>query len=134
MKKLMLSQLSSIQDLTDNPLIEMASVDFHANGLLRVTVISTDDADFNSVDALLEDAFPHKEYRGSVDEDVDGDYYSIDVDGETLINLMMKKAPTSIEAPKEILHPDCIVNVTKVQSLLEPWYVEQILDERMGKG
>ena len=45
----------------------------------------------------------------------------------------VKKAPTSIEAEEEILHPDCIVNVTKVQSLLEPWYLEQILDERMGK-
>ena len=37
------------------------------------------------------------------------------------------------EGPKEILHPDCIVNVTKVQSLLEPWYLEQIIEERGGK-
>ena len=41
-----------------------------------------------------------------------------------------KKVPLSEEAPKEISHPDCIVNVTKVQSLLEPWYVEQVLEER----
>ena len=44
-----------------------------------------------------------------------------------------KKAPTSIEAPKEITHPDCIINVTKVQSLLEPWYLEQILRDGGGK-
>jgi hypothetical protein len=35
---------------------------------------------------------------------------------------------------KLMLDKFCIINVTKVQSLLEPWYVEQILDERMGKG
>ena len=34
------------------------------------------------------------------------------------------------EGTEEICHPDCIVNVTKVQSLLEPWYVEQILREK----
>ena len=34
------------------------------------------------------------------------------------------------EGIEEILHPDCVINVTKVQSLLEPWYLEQILDER----
>ena len=34
------------------------------------------------------------------------------------------------EGTEEIIHPDCIVNVTKVQSLLDPWYVEQILREK----
>jgi len=33
-------------------------------------------------------------------------------------------------AEEEISHPDYIVNVTPAQSLLEPWYVEQILEER----
>ena len=42
----------------------------------------------------------------------------------------VKKTPLPEEAPKEICHPDCIVNVTKVQSLLEPWYLEQILREK----
>ena len=37
------------------------------------------------------------------------------------------------EAPKEILHPDCMINVTKVQSLLDPWYLEQILREKGSK-
>ncbi len=94
MKKLTPTQFSSIQDLVDNPLIEQWSIDGHHNGLLRVTVISKPDADFNLVDMLLEDVFPGKEYRGSVSKDVDGDYYSIDVEGETLINLMMKKTVT----------------------------------------
>ena len=31
-----------------------------------------------------------------------------------------KKAPLPEEAPQEISHPDCVINVTKAQSLLEP--------------
>lgn len=38
----------------------------------------------------------------------------------------MKKTPLSEGAPKEILHPDCMTNVTKKQSKLKPWYVERI--------
>lgn len=34
------------------------------------------------------------------------------------------------EGTEEISHPKCTVNVTKVQSLLEPWYLEQILEEK----
>ena len=41
-----------------------------------------------------------------------------------------KKAPLPEEAPQELCHSDCIINITKAQSLLEPWYVEQILEER----
>jgi len=41
-----------------------------------------------------------------------------------------KKAPLSEGAEEEICHPDYIVNVTPAQSLLEPWYLEQILEER----
>ena len=37
----------------------------------------------------------------------------------------MPSAPT--ESPREISHPDCTINVTKVESLLEPWYVEKIM-------
>ena len=97
MKKLTQTQFTAIQSLAEDPLINQVSIDMHSNGLLRVTVISVDDADFNSVDALMEDAFPGKEYRGSVGEDVDGDYYSIDVEGETLINLLMQKSIAKIE-------------------------------------
>ena len=35
------------------------------------------------------------------------------------------------EAPKEINHPDCTINVAKVESLLEPWHVKQILREKI---
>ena len=101
MQDLTNAQFNSLKTLSKNPQINQVSIDMHGNGLFRITVISTDDADFNLIDMLLEDVFPHKEYRGSVGEDVDGDYYSIDVDGETLINLMMKKAPLSEGAPKE---------------------------------
>lgn len=42
----------------------------------------------------------------------------------------VKKAPAETEANMETTHTDCIVNVTKVQSFLEPWYVERILREK----
>ena len=41
-----------------------------------------------------------------------------------------KKALLQAEPEEEICHPDCMINVTKVQSLLDPWYLEQIIEER----
>ena len=42
----------------------------------------------------------------------------------------VKKTPAQTEATKEILHPDYMINVTKPQSSLKPWLLEQIPDER----
>jgi len=53
--------------------------------------------------------------------------------GECVGSLYMpqkEKPLLQTEAVEETVHPQCIVNVTKVQSLLEPWYVEQIFEER----
>lgn len=93
MKDLTTDQFNSLKALSKNPFISQVSIDMHSNSLLRVTVISADDADSNLIDMLLEDAFPGKEYRGSLSVAIDGDHYSIDVCGEMLINLMMKKTP-----------------------------------------
>ena len=93
MQDLTSEQFDSLKTLSKNPLINQISIDMHSNSLLRVTVISVIGAEFNSVDALLEEVFPGKEYRGSVGEGEHEDYYSIDVEGETLIGLMMKKSP-----------------------------------------
>ena len=41
-----------------------------------------------------------------------------------------KKPLLQTEAPKEILHPNNTINVAKVESFLEPRYLEQILEER----
>jgi len=105
MKKLTKDQLSAIQDLTDSPLIEQASTDRHSNTLMRVTVISSLDAYWNGVDTLLNEIFPDLEYRGKAGVEVkDGiisEYYSIDVDRETLINLCMKKTLAPTRAEKE---------------------------------
>jgi len=105
MEKLTKDQLSAIQNLTDSPLISQASYDRHSNTLMRVTVISSIDADWNGVDALLNAIFPDLEYRGKAGVEVkDGimsEYYSIDVDGETLINLCMKKTLVGARAEKE---------------------------------
>ena len=43
---------------------------------------------------------------------------------------LFELAPFIHPGMSKVLHPDCIINVTKAQSLLEPWYVEQILEER----
>lgn len=39
----------------------------------------------------------------------------------------VKKAPAVTEAVEEINHPKCTINVAKVESLLEPWWLEQII-------
>jgi len=89
-KDLTAEQFMAIQSLRVNPMIEHWAIDGHSNGLLRVSVVSAPDVYVGDVDALLRKIFPDMEYRGSVGEDEKGDYYSIDVDGETLINLMIK--------------------------------------------
>jgi len=105
MRKLTPNELSMIQDLTDSQLISQASYDRHSNTLMRVTVISSLNADWNGVDALLNEIFPNLEYRGKAGVEVkDGimsEYYSIDVDRETLVNLCMKKTLAPTRAEKE---------------------------------
>jgi len=103
MRKLTKDELSAIQDLSDNTsLIEQVSTDRHSNTLTRITVISQVNADWDRVDALLNSIFPELEYRGKSGIDTkDGiisEHFSIDVDGETLINLCMKKDPTAMES------------------------------------
>ena len=118
MRKLTKDELSAIQDLGDSPLIEHWAIDGHSNALRRVTIISKVNADWDEIDVLLNTIFPEMEYRGkagiSVEDGVISEYFSIDVDKETLINLVIKKAieqkegtPTAIEAPtnKVTTHP-----------------------------
>jgi len=96
MRKLTKDELSAIQDLEDSQLIEQWSIDGHSNALRRVTVISKVNADWYEIDVLLNAIFPELEYRGkagiSVKDGVIYECFSIDVDGETLINLVIKKA------------------------------------------
>ena len=44
----------------------------------------------------------------------------------TFYKIPLEKPSAPTESPKEISHPDCTINVTKVESLLEPWTLEQI--------
>jgi len=96
MRKLTATELSAIQDLEDSPLIEQWSIDGHSNSLRRVTIISKVNASWDDIDTLLNAIFPELEYRGkagiSVEDGVVSEYFSIDVDQETLINLVIKKA------------------------------------------
>lgn len=121
MKELTTDQFNGLKSLAKNPLIEMISIDIHSNGLLRVTVISKPDVNFNDVDALLEEIFPGMEYRGTPGfydtGDIMTEFYSIDYNGETLINLCMKKAPVGAEAEKEITHLDSSTELPKFESL-----------------
>ena len=104
MRKLAKDELLAIQDLEDSQLIEQWSIDGHSNALRRVTIISKVNADWNEIDALLNAIFPESEYRGkagiSVEDGVISEYFSIDVDEETLINLVIKK---TIEQKEEAL-------------------------------
>ena len=130
MRKLTKDELSAIQDLTDSPLIEQCSLDRHSNGLMRVTVISSLDASWNGVDALLDRIFPDSEYRGKAGVELrDGiisEYYSIDVDGETLINLCMKKT-TLAGAVEGKTYQDHSNTVESYAELLGPCSIEQII-------
>jgi len=105
MRKLTPTELSAIQDLEDSPLIEQWSIDGHSNSLRRVTIISKVNANWNEIDVLLNAIFPEMEYRGKAGVEVkDGimsEYYSIDVEMETLINLCMKKTLAPTRAEKE---------------------------------
>ena len=44
----------------------------------------------------------------------------------------VKKPSTAMESDGKINQPKCTINVTKVESLLEPWYVEQVLRDGGG--
>ena len=119
MRKLTSIELSMIQDLTDSPLISQASIDRHSNALMRVTVISSIDADWNGVDALLNAIFPDLEYRGKAGVEVkDGiisEYYSINVDSETLINLCMKKTLVGARAKKETIQSYITIKIDELE-------------------
>ena len=119
MRKLTATELVGIQNLTDSPLISQASYDRHSNTLMRVTVISSIDADWNGVDALLNAIFPDLEYRGKAGVEVkDGiisEYYSINVDSETLINLCMKKTLVGARAKKETIQSYITIKIDELE-------------------
>jgi len=99
------AQLSDVQSLSENPAVDQASIDFHSNGLMRVTIISKLDADREDIDKVLRQTFPGMEYRGNIGVEINNgelsEFHFIDWNGETLIHLCMKKAPVGAEAEKE---------------------------------
>lgn len=114
MQELTAAQFMGIQSLVKNPLIEQASIDFHHNGLLRVTVISVLNADFKAVDNAISEVFPGTEVRGTPGYSRNGDseLWFLDFEGETLINLCMKKTPVGagVEDQEVFTQVDYIVN------------------------
>lgn len=88
------AQFTDLKTLAKNQLISQVNIDMLDNEFLRVTIISQSDVDFDEVDKLIESIFPGKKYSGTVGDDSRCDFYLIDVDGETLIRLLMKKTDT----------------------------------------
>ena len=105
MKRLSSSQLAAVQELADYAFIQSATVEFASSGLSRITITSVPGADWNKVDQAINDefdhVFPELEYylkpvtyvspiSGNEEE-----LFFINFEGETLINLIMKKGPAS---------------------------------------
>ena len=131
MRKLTQAQLSAIQNLIINPLIDSTEVEFSKNGLSRITIKSTVNAPWDgpegvdmSISLALDNEFPGLEYLctparyvNPVDG-LDNELYLINYEGETLINLIMRSegqkegTPTAMDVPtdKETTHLDCITN------------------------
>lgn len=99
MKPITSLEFNWIQLLPESDSISQSGIEFYKNGIARVTVISEVDADWNAVDRELENIFPGMEYTGAPAQlESGGEFYFIDFNGETLINLIMKKAPSVKEA------------------------------------
>lgn len=50
------------------------------------------------------------------------------------LKISKEKAPAPTEAVKENSHFDCTIDLSKVEDLLDPRYLERILEERRSKN
>lgn len=124
MQKLTADQFMGIQNLTLNPSISTASVDFNSKNL-RVTVISKPGASFTEIDRVLTEIFPGMECQGWAGHYKGDEFYSFDLNEETVINLCMKKLSAPTESiSEENVHPQFSIDLGKVESLLEPAYIK----------
>jgi len=97
------SQFAALVNLGKSPLISEITVGLEENGLSRITIKSTVGADWNKVDAALDETlseqFPDYEYMGTPAKytcpikDIENDLYYINYQGETLIYLIMQLGP-----------------------------------------
>ena len=98
------SQFAAIKNLWKSPLISGITIGLEENGLSRITIKSVVGADWNSVDAALDEAlreqFAGYEYTGTPArytcpiKDIENDLYYINYQGETLIYLIMQLGPS----------------------------------------
>jgi len=110
----------------------------NSDGSVFVDIHSVDDAtvcqqeeSFDRVFDIFREAIASpKEMFINPDGSTSQNYEFINSSGVNITFYTKKKPLLQTEAVEETVHPQCIVNVTKVQSLLEPWYVEQIFEER----
>jgi hypothetical protein len=93
MRNLTPLELQSLQFLRKSPAINQVSIDWLEHNLICVTVISKSGATFEDVDRAISEVFPGTEVRGTPGYDKNGEYWSLDFEGETLVNVLMKKAP-----------------------------------------
>ena len=104
MKKLTQTQFTAIQSLAENPFIYSTTIEFFNNGLSRISIVSTVDANWEDVNVVLrfalEKQLPNLEYMGSPAkfynpfEKTEEEIYFINFEGESLIRLIMRMAPS----------------------------------------
>ena len=114
-------QLMDIQVLVRNhkSLFSEVGMTFHGNGLMQITIISVLNADQSKIDRVLEQIFPDMQYRGSAATYSDAseryELHFIDYNGETLINLCMKKTSALTEVEKKIVQSDYTTGSQKLE-------------------
>jgi len=101
MKPLTATQFAAIQELSNHPCITYTEVECLGSGLSQITIKSTINAEWNTVDQAINDeldeVFPNLEYHGrpgnfyNPGDNTDSDIYFIDFEGETLIRLLMRR-------------------------------------------
>lgn len=143
MKKLTVTQLTAIQELSNYPTISRVDLEFFPNNLSQITIVSTINADWNDVDKSINDeldeAFPDLEYYGAPckysqpgDESETRELYFINFEGESLIRLIMrsKDEPTKWTAEKlktAIIGVDLAKSEDMTGNVRKPWTLEEIM-------
>ena len=129
MQALTPNQVMAALNLSKSRLISSVSVEVDHNGLTRITVNSAIGAEWDrGVDTLiahsLDKEFPTLEYHGKPVtyhdpfEDTENELYFLDYNGETLINLVMKKAPAPTEATSSIQQFNSITDSKRTEPLM----------------
>lgn len=130
-KQITKNQLEAIVNLKQNPLIDHVSISAHKSGNIAITIAPEIDASQDGVDDLLKLIFPTMLYVGTPfqpqsENGISTTLYGIDVKEERVSitlhlkkTLQIEKAPLPEGAVEEINHLNCIIDPSKVESLID---------------